>query len=418
MPDQRHHGHISIRVNDAYSRTFQGYRPLVRLAPKRVKKIGLYLDGLDGGGLKDTPLIVDDMDNCEGEQEEKEIPIEYLCGLCKECMLWAHVLTMRKTSPVCHVALVHLHGALLCTFIIRNPPSHNLFARDVIKEWAEGVGIRPRTSPAIKVDRKRAQKIIRLFFVLATRVNKGRHQRKRSVTGKVGSRSRSSAPSVGGHLTSTMPDNKFGLFMKRANWLVSQSYLASSRFVDMVDWCSVGGADILCSKSDVTPNTEPMLVSLVGVPFSAGWYNKLSGMGDYDERYPKALSKLKWLLHVKPPVATIFMDDWNQAISILGCLQQHVSAGQPMDMLLPKTSGTEIRYWIPQTPSLRDMWYLQAFESRSGNALDSFNASLKSIKILVLVGSLPGAVADMSLSFSAELKAANIFGPAMQDGTL
>lgn len=49
---------------------------------------------------------------------------------------------------------------------------------------------------------------------------------------------------------------------------------------------------------------------------------------------------------------------------------------------------------------------------------DSFNASLKSIKILVPVGSLPGVIADMSLLFSAELKAANISGPAVQDGTL
>ncbi len=49
---------------------------------------------------------------------------------------------------------------------------------------------------------------------------------------------------------------------------------------------------------------------------------------------------------------------------------------------------------------------------------DSFNASLKSIEILVPVGSLPGVIADMSLLFSVELKAANIFGPVMQDGTL
>lgn len=154
-----------------------------------------------------------------------------------------------------------------------------------------------------------------------------------------------------------MLDNKFGLFMKRVHLLVSQSYLASSHFVDTADWCSVGGTDILYSKSDVTPNTEPMLVSLVTVPFSAGWYNKLSGMGDFDERYPKELPKLKWLLHVKPPVGTIFMEDWNQSISILGCLQKHVSVGQPMDMLLSRTSGMEIRFTAKMFKE-KNIWFL------------------------------------------------------------
>ncbi|KAK0234507.1 hypothetical protein EDD85DRAFT_955325 [Armillaria nabsnona] len=289
-----------------------------------------------------------------------------------------------------------------------------------------------------------------------------------------------------------MPDNKFGLFMKQANLLVSQSYLAGSCFVDTADWCSVGGTDILCSKSDVTLNTESILVSLVTVPFSAGWYNKLSGMGDFDERYPKVLPKLKWLLHVKPPIGTIFMEDWNQVISVLGCLQKHVSVGQPMDMLLSRTSGMEIRftakmfkeknvmeskdtitqrYVIPlsfREPfgectarhcinpiNIKDhrgctILMGAGTEKAVGGSLclltfeacqllldspvllmkyivnkqikhyhidnrDSFNASLKSIKILVLVGSLPGVIADMNLSFSVELKAANIFGPTMQD---
>ncbi|KAK0196418.1 hypothetical protein F5146DRAFT_1129177 [Armillaria mellea] len=280
-----------------------------------------------------------------------------------------------------------------------------------------------------------------------------------------------------------MPDNKFGLFMKRANLLASQSYLASPRFIDAVDWCSAGGTDILCLKLDVMPNTKPMLVSLVAIPFPAGWYNKLSGMGDYDERYPKALLKLKWLLHVKPPIATIYMDNWNQAMSVLISLQQRVSVGKPMDMLLPKSSGMEIRftakmfkekkildttdtitqrYMVP--PSFREPFRectvhhcidpidirdhrghtIQmgaSTEKAVGGSLcllmfeacrlpldspikhyhiddvnrDSFNASLKSIKILVPFDSLPGAVTDMSLSFSVELKAANTFGPAMQD---
>ncbi len=66
----------------------------------------MYLEGLDSSGSKDTPLVVDDMDNCEGEHEERgkqspvigfqllilaaEIPIEYQCGLCKEYM-WAPI---------------------------------------------------------------------------------------------------------------------------------------------------------------------------------------------------------------------------------------------------------------------------------------------------------------------------------------
>ncbi|KAK0234508.1 hypothetical protein EDD85DRAFT_792546 [Armillaria nabsnona] len=105
--------------------------------------------------------------SCSFWPQKYPLNINVVC--VRSVKLWAHILHLQNHEE--NVSLL-LCGAgkpaqcPLCTFLIRNPPSHNLFARDMIREWVEGVGIRPRTSTAIKVDGRGAQKIVRLFFVL------------------------------------------------------------------------------------------------------------------------------------------------------------------------------------------------------------------------------------------------------------
>lgn len=115
--------------------------------------------------------------------------------------------------------------------------------------------------------------------------------------------------------------------------------MSNPDFMDKVAWLHFGNADVLCSRD----TSCPVVVSLVGVAVAGKWYNKLSRLGDFDERYPKGPAKLKWLLYIKSPVGTIFMDDWNCAVSVLQSMQQRVSTGQPRDMLVQKRSGTELR---------------------------------------------------------------------------
>ncbi len=109
--------------------------------------------------------------------------------------------------------------------------------------------------------------------------------------------------------TSRLPEKPlsrtmFSLYMKRANLLASNGYLASNPdFMDKVAWLHFGNANVLCSRD----TSCPVVVSLVGVAVTGKWYNKLSGLGDFDKRYPKGPAKLKWLLYIVSPVCTIFM---------------------------------------------------------------------------------------------------------------
>ncbi|KAK0439648.1 hypothetical protein EV421DRAFT_1737807 [Armillaria borealis] len=92
--------------------------------------------------------------------------------------------------------------------------------------------------------------------------------------------------------------------------------------MEKVAWLHFGNADVLCSRD----TSCPVVVSLVGMAVAGKWYNKLSGLGDFDKRYPKGPAKLKWLLYIKSP-----------------SVQQRVSTGQPRDMLVQKRSGTELQ---------------------------------------------------------------------------
>ncbi|PBK87940.1 hypothetical protein ARMGADRAFT_437273 [Armillaria gallica] len=81
--------------------------------------------------------------------------------------------------------------------------------------------------------------------------------------------------------------------------------------------------------------------TLVGIAESSEWYNKLSGLGDYNDNYPKPIEKLKWLLHFKSPVGTPFQDDWDVGISALQYAQRKRTARDPSDLLRVDASGVQ-----------------------------------------------------------------------------
>ncbi len=108
----------------------------------------------------------------------------------------------------------------------------------------------------------------------------------------------------------TTIQGNFGLLMKRAHMLASDGYLARADFQEKVVWHRTGNGHVLCSRPKaIDDGPIPIVVSLVAVPSTSNWYNKLSGLGDYDERYQKGANKLKWLLHVGAPSGTIFMEE-------------------------------------------------------------------------------------------------------------
>ncbi|KAK0433840.1 uncharacterized protein EV420DRAFT_1488934 [Desarmillaria tabescens] len=159
---------ISIRIRDAYSRTFQGYRLLIRLAPNNVDTVNRYLKAFDGGS-RDMPLDIDDIDY-DGKEEDTRGDSDILlltCGhnFCAHCII-RHLKTHQEKPPHSARGVGSPAGCPLCTSRIRSPPSYNLFVRDVIRKWAEDIGFRPKTSPAVKVDGRRASKIVKLFFAL------------------------------------------------------------------------------------------------------------------------------------------------------------------------------------------------------------------------------------------------------------
>ncbi|PBK94469.1 hypothetical protein ARMGADRAFT_1079144 [Armillaria gallica] len=214
---------------------------------------------------------------------------------------------------------------------------------------------------------------------------------------------------------------------------------------DNLEWHHINGCDIVhrCSSPQ-----GPITVSLVAVTFANEWYNKLSGVGDYNEANPKPFHKLKWLLHFKAPVDTMFSPDWDIAIRSLGHLQDQIKVNELQDMLVNRkgilselrttanmfkikaklgTDTTTTRYVIPaeHMNTYQDMtthYELNPIDIRdcNGHALpmgstaeqavggslcllmfqirhyyiksasrDSFNASLKSIRVLVPKCELP-----------------------------
>ncbi len=72
---------------------------------------------------------------------------------------------------------------------------------------------------------------------------------------------------------------------------------------------------------------------------SGNWYNKLSGVGDYNEDHPKPMEKLKWVLHFQSPVGMPFMEDWDVGLSMLEYAQRQRTDSVPYDMLMVSSSG-------------------------------------------------------------------------------
>ncbi|KAK0439649.1 hypothetical protein EV421DRAFT_1737808 [Armillaria borealis] len=170
---------VKIMIEDRYSRTFQGIRPLVQLSPQSAETVGGYLLTLDSGFNKSMPLDMDAID------EEGEIPVEYQCPLCT---LYARIIVPSFRIKCGHTfcaccMLKHLQAKAeepsrmrsgtgsaapcpLCKRPIRSPPSTNFFARDAVLMWSRNLGIRPRTDVNVKVDYMKACEIAELFFVL------------------------------------------------------------------------------------------------------------------------------------------------------------------------------------------------------------------------------------------------------------
>lgn len=125
--------------------------------------------------------------------------------------------------------------------------------------------------------------------------------------------------------------DKYGLVFRRQTLLRSDTYLGGAGLPDNLEWRRIDGCDIVHRRS--SPQ-GPITVSLVAVPIANEWYNKLSGVGDYNEANPKPFHKLKWLLHFKAPVDTMFLPDWDVAIRSLGHLQDQIKVNEPQDMLV------------------------------------------------------------------------------------
>ncbi|KAK0243337.1 hypothetical protein EDD85DRAFT_947483 [Armillaria nabsnona] len=260
--------------------------------------------------------------------------------------------------------------------------------------------------------------------------------------------------------------------MKRAHMLASDGYLAHTDFQEKVVWHRTGNGHVLCSRpKDIDDGPTPVVLLLVAIPSTSNWYNKLSGLGDYDERYKRGANKLRWLLHVGAPSGTIFMEDWERGISTLRSLQQHIATGEPKDMTIKKGKGTKLHLRAnvfkkrnnsqpvdPVTSEHTVPWdhcdaykkfmvdySLDAIDIRDVNggripmgldaekavggslcllsfqasatlfvSKESFNAVLQTIKVIVPNTSLAKTITDTQASLGAELKAANVFGPVKQ----
>lgn len=134
----------------------------------------------------------------------------------------------------------------------------------------------------------------------------------------------------------------FGLVSRRRNLLENELYLGRPDLKDSFLWRRSDNAHVLCIRP-MRPGIIPAVATftLVGIAESSEWYNKLSGLGDYNDNYPKPIEKLKWLLHFKSPVGTPFQDDWDVGISALQYAQRKRTAGDPSDLLRVDASGVQ-----------------------------------------------------------------------------
>ncbi len=117
-----------------------------------------------------------------------------------------------------------------------------------------------------------------------------------------------------------------------------------------MDWLRVDGMDQIFPKSDLAEGgtldiITPLTVSFVGIPDRRPWYNKLSSLGDYDGRYPKPFTKLKWILHVNALVDTIFASDWDHGIAALQSLEHRTATTEPRDMVI-KSGPKEFKVYF------------------------------------------------------------------------
>ena len=127
--------------------------------------------------------------------------------------------------------------------------------------------------------------------------------------------------------------NARGLLFIRNNLLALDTYLPSDRFSQSVTWRHTSTHDKLCLHA--TPShKDAVTISFVAVPVVSEWHNRLSGLGDYNDHVPKPFDKLKWVLHLRSPTGTVFMQDWHVGIATLQTLQQRIERSSPNDLLI------------------------------------------------------------------------------------
>lgn len=138
----------------------------------------------------------------------------------------------------------------------------------------------------------------------------------------------------------------FGLVYRRQVLMDSATYLRRESVGRTLIWGKIGDVDCITQQVNGSNDSKDAsaMLTLVGIGATGDWYNKLSGLGDHRPQHPRPLSKLKWLIHFKPPVNTIFMEDWETGIATLRQLQEQISVGEPNDLLVFKEKGsTDIR---------------------------------------------------------------------------
>ncbi len=133
-----------------------------------------------------------------------------------------------------------------------------------------------------------------------------------------------------------MSHDRFGLLYHRSLLHQDPSYLGRDNFQGSMAWKRSAWSDLLCigGSSDSTDPAVPALLSLVAVPSSRDWHNKLAGLGDFNEQYPREFTALKWLLHLAKPSDTVFMSDWDVAMSRLQDVQRLIQKVPPSDMII------------------------------------------------------------------------------------
>ncbi|KAK0242402.1 hypothetical protein EDD85DRAFT_785526 [Armillaria nabsnona] len=132
-----------------------------------------------------------------------------------------------------------------------------------------------------------------------------------------------------------------GLIHCRRFLMESESYLGQESVRHTLSWCKSNGGDCItqCASGTNYMTDTPVMLTLVGIGASGEWYNKLSGIGDQRSEHSQLFSKLKWLIHFKPPSNTIFMKDWDVGMATLQFMQEQVMVGEANNMLILKKKG-------------------------------------------------------------------------------